>query len=61
LRYLFTTGTVMALDIRDSATYVSFPRGISLGLLLDGMAGLASILAAVVILALIFVSFIQII
>jgi hypothetical protein len=44
------------LDIRDSATYIpSFTPGVIVGLVLDGLAGLASTLAAVVILVLIFV------
>ena len=48
----------MTLGSRDSATYVlSFTSGETVGLVLDGIAGIASALAAAVILVLIFVSF----
>ena len=47
----------MALTPRDPAMHTSFSRGETIGLLLDGEAGLASLLAALVILGLIFVRF----
>jgi hypothetical protein len=44
------------LDTRDSVTYIpSSARGVTVGFVLDGLTGLASTLAAVVILILIFV------
>jgi hypothetical protein len=46
----------MMLVARDPATHVSFSRGESIGQLLDAEAGLASSLAALFILGLIFVS-----